>query len=382
MGVATSLPYPILLGTDVPILADLVQGTAWCGVVTRAQTQRIRQEKETNTWNEMPFSTADIEAEPKPTEEERLERRREEVKSFVGDTDHAELDLGEPELTDSDFTIPNNLAQLQREDPSLVEGFKQAEEEGCLLQGLGETYVLKAGLLYRTSKEEGSQLVVPKAYRKEVLELGHTVPWSGHLGFMKTLMQISKRFYWPKMYTVVKEYCKSCPKCQLTTSYIPAYAPLNPLPVIDMPFERIGVDVVGPLERSQSGNRFILVICDYATRYPEAYPLREVTAKQVATALLRLFTQVGIPKEVPTDQGPNFMSRTLHQVYQLLGIKRVRTTPYHPQTDGLVEGFNKTLKNMLKMFASETGKDWDKWLPYLLFAYREVPQAATGFSQF
>ncbi len=76
------------------------------------------------------------------------------------------------------------------------------------------------------------------------------------------------------------------------------------------------------------------------------------------------------------------MSRTLHQVYQLLGIKRVRTTPYHPQTDGLVERFNQTLKNMLKKFVSDSGKDWDKWLPYLLFAYREVPQASTGFSPF
>lgn len=74
------------------------------------------------------------------------------------------------------------------------------------------------------------------------------------------------------------------------------------------------------------------------------------------------------------------MSRTLHQVYQLLGVKRVRTTPYHHQTDGLVERFNQTLKNMLKKFVSDSGKDWDKWLPYLLFAYREVPQASTGFS--
>ncbi len=184
------------------------------------------------------------------------------------------------------------------------------------------------------------------------------------------------------MYTDIKEYCQTCPECQLTTGRTPAYAPLVPLPVIDVPFERIGVDVIGPLERSQAGNRFILVISDYATRYPEAYPLRDVTAKQIASGLLKLFSQVGIPKEVLSDQGTNFMSRTLHQVYQLLGIKRVRTTPYHPQTDGLVERFNQTLKNMLKKFVSNSGKDWDKWLPYLLFAYREVPQASTGFSPF
>lgn len=71
-------------------------------------------------------------------------------------------------------------------------------------------------------------------------------------------------------------------------------------------------------------------ICHYATIYPEAFPLREVTAKQIATAMLRLFSQLGIPREVLTDQGPNFMSRTLKQVYQLLGIRRIRTTPYHP----------------------------------------------------
>jgi len=80
VGVATNLPYPILLGTDVPILSDLVQSSTWCGVVTRTQTHRIRQETETNALNEMPFSTADIEAEPKPTDKKRLERRREEVK--------------------------------------------------------------------------------------------------------------------------------------------------------------------------------------------------------------------------------------------------------------------------------------------------------------
>ncbi len=76
------------------------------------------------------------------------------------------------------------------------------------------------------------------------------------------------------------------------------------------------------------------------------------------------------------------MSTLLKQVYQLLGIKSLRTTPYHPQTDGLTERFNQTLKQMLRKFVSETGRDWDQWLPYLLFAYREVPQASTGFSPF
>ena len=142
------------------------------------------------------------------------------------------------------------------------------------------------------------------------------------------------------------------------------------------------MDIVGPLERTPSGHRFILVICDYASRYPEAFPLRNITASAIARALLQLISRVGIPNEILTDQGTAFLSKTLKQVYGLLGIRGIRTTPYHPQTDGLVERYNRTLKSMLKKFVSANGKDWDQWLPYLLFAYREVPQASTGFSPF
>lgn len=150
------------------------------------------------------------------------------------------------------------------------------------------------------------------------------------------------------MYMQIKDYCKSCPECQLTGVKHTAPVPIVPLPVISTPFECAGVDIVGPVKRSCLGNRLILVISDYATRYPEAYPLREVTVKQVATVMLTFFSHVGIPKEAFTDQGPNFMSRTLAHVYQLLGIKRISTTPYPPQTNGWVECFNKTHTHMLK----------------------------------
>ncbi len=130
-------------------------------------------------------------------------------------------------------------------------------------------------LLYRQS-DSGRQLVLPKTCRVKVSRVGHTIPWAGHLGFMKTFMRISKRFFWPGMYSEV---------------------PLITLPVISTPFEQIGVDIVGPVERSQTENKFILVMCDYATRYSESFPLRKMTAKQY---------------------------RTLAQVYKLLGIRRVR----------------------------------------------------------
>ena len=86
-----------------------------------------------------------------------------------------------------------------------------------------------------------------------------------------------------------------------------------------------------------------------------------------------------IPSEILTDQGSNFTSKLLSELYQLLKIQGVRTSPYHPQSDGLVERFNQTLKMMLRKVVTKEGKDWGKLLPHVLFAYREVPQASTGF---
>lgn len=154
------------------------------------------------------------------------------------------------------------------------------------------------------------------------------------------------------------------------------------MPIISKPFQRIAMDIVGPIDRSRSGNKYILTICDYATRYPEAIPLPSTEAGRIAKHLVEVFSRVGIPEEILTDQGANFMSALLQDVYQLLSIKRIRTSPYHPQTDGLVERFNSTLKSMLRKFVASNTKDWDEYLPYLLFAYREVPQESTGFSPF
>ncbi|KAL1282699.1 hypothetical protein QQF64_001502 [Cirrhinus molitorella] len=142
------------------------------------------------------------------------------------------------------------------------------------------------------------------------------------------------------------------------------------------------MDLVGPLPKSARGHEHILVVVDYATRYPEAVPLRKATAKAIAQELFLLASRVGIPKEILTDQGTPFMSRLMADLCRLLGVKQLRTTVYHPQTDGLVERFNQTLKQMLRRVAAEDRRDWDLMLPYVLFGIREVPQASTGFTPF
>ena len=111
-----------------------------------------------------------------------------------------------------------------------------------------------------------------------MLELGHEIPLAGHLGVEKTRQRILRRFYWPTVFKDMEEYCQCCERCQKSNPRKVQPAPLIPLPVITEPFRRIAMDIVGPLPRSRLGNRYILVVCDYATRYPEAIPLRSTDA--------------------------------------------------------------------------------------------------------
>lgn len=120
------------------------------------------------------------------------------------------------------------------------------------------------------------QLVVPNAARDTVLVLGHSIPWAGHLGKHKTLAHTRRHFHWPGLWADVAQFCWTCPQCQKTSGKGPCRAPLHPLPIVSTPFERLGMDIVGPVERSKAGNRYMLVITDYATNYPEVFPLKSV----------------------------------------------------------------------------------------------------------
>lgn len=280
------------------------------------------------------------------------------------------------------WEVPEDIGALQRGDKTLKPLFDTAVGGLDMVKGDRECYVMDNDVLYAVA-DGVKRLVVPVACRPMIMHLAHTLPWAGHLGRNKTYLRISSRFYWPSMYVDVQAFCKTCPTCQ-KTCYVRQSdrAYLQPLPVISTPFRRIAMDIVGPLVKSGHGYQYILVVCDYATRFPEAFPLRTVTAPVVLRCLVQLFSKVGVPDEIITDQGTNFTSRLLQLFHRQLGITAIKTTPYHPQADGLVERFNQTLKKMLQKFVADTGRDWDQWLPFLLFAYREVPQASTGFSPF
>ena len=257
--------------------------------------------------------------------------------------------------------------------------------------GSQSSFVVKNGLLYREFKtgvadvsEVSYQLVVPHKYRRQVLRLAHESILGGHLGAHKTSERILQNFFWSGVRADTVRYCRSCDACQrsLQKGKV-SKVPLGSTPLIDEPFHRVAVDIVGPIVPMTSrGNRYILTLMDYSTRYPEAVPLKNIDTVSVAEALFSIFSRVGFPREMLTDRGTQFMSDVMKEVSRLMSIRHLTTTPYHPACNGLVEKFNGTMKQMLKKMCEERPTDWDRYLDALLFAYREAPQDSTGFAPF
>ncbi|XP_072036952.1 uncharacterized protein [Amphiura filiformis] len=228
------------------------------------------------------------------------------------------------------------------------------------------------------------QIVIPKVYRNDVISIAHDTPMAGHLGVKKTYDRILQHFWWPSLKKDVAEYCKTCHPCQMVgkpNQKIPS-APLKPIPAFEEPFSRVLIDCVGPLPKTKSGNQYLLTIMCASTRFPEAIPLRNIKAPQIVKALTKFFTLVGLPKEIQSDQGSNFMSGVFQQVMQQLGIKQFKSSAYHPESQGALERFHQTLKNMIKTYCYEFERDWDEGVHLLLFAAREAVQTSLGFSPF
>ena len=157
--------------------------------------------------------------------------------------------------------------------------------------------------------------------------------------------------------------------------------PLTPIPMAGR-FDRIGVDVI-QFPCSHLGNQYAVVFVGYLTKWPEVYATPDQSAATIANLLVReIISRHGVPLEVLSDRGRAFLSGLLKEVQQLLGFRKTNTSAYHPQTDRLVERFNRTLTSMLAKTVEEGGKDWDQKLSYVLFAYRASQQQSTRESPF
>ena len=251
---------------------------------------------------------------------------------------------------------------------------------------LWDSLILQNGLVYRrkfhdTAGVETYLLLVPKSLRKEVMKLLHNNITAGHLGVTRTVTRIKDRFDWPSLREDVENWCRACTECQRAKNVTRKPRAKLRVSKVGAPMERVGIDILGPMTQTRRGYRYVLVISDYFTRWTEAFAMKNIEAVTVADLLVKEFIcRYGIPRQIHSDQGRQFESEVFQQMCLLFDIDKTRSTAYHPQSNGLVERFNRTLLNMLTKFVSSDQRDWDQKLPFLMLAYRSSEHESTGYS--
>ena len=221
--------------------------------------------------------------------------------------------------------------------------------------------------------------ILPVSMQPQALIRNHDIPTAGHQGAERTLHRLRKEAYWISMAKVVERHCRECTKCQQSKLSMPQRAPLTNVPV-GRPWEMIAVDIL-EVPISSNNNRYLLIVQDYFTKWTEAIPLPDQTATRITAELIKLFCTHGHSDILHSDQGRNFESTILAQTLQAFGVTKSRTTAYHPQGDGMVEHFNRSLLQLLRMYV-ETQSEWERYLPLVLYAYRTSVHSATGSSPF
>jgi hypothetical protein len=209
----------------------------------------------------------------------------------------------------------------------------------------------------------------------------HEDPLSGHFGFNGTYQRIAVRYWWNGMGNDIKDFVKSCSTCQYTGSQ-QFKEPLHPIKV-GQPFDHIVIDLIGPCKLTQKKNRYIITAIDYLTKWPEA---KAVPNKEASTIAKFIFEEIicrhGCPKVIQSDQGTEFTAQIVAELTSRFGIQHRFSSPYHPQTNGIVERFNRTLSTTLQKYTIEFEDDWDNNIPAALFAYRTMQNNTTRHEPF
>ncbi|CAC5367980.1 unnamed protein product [Mytilus coruscus] len=221
----------------------------------------------------------------------------------------------------------------------------------------------------------------PKSAVSGILWYLHDARTSGHLGIKKTVERAHIcPFYWWSMQRSVKEYVHNCEICEERKN--PAHKKRHALKthLVGAPFERIATDIAGPFPLSDNKNRYVLIVGDYFTKLTEAYPMPDMQAETVADIIFRAWVKrYGCPIELHSDQGRQYESTLFQNMCELLEIKKTRTTPLHPRSDGMIERMNRTIQDISKYIKSHQ-RDWDQHLDFLTMAYNSTPHESTGLT--
>ena len=284
-------------------------------------------------------------------------------------------------------SLPYDLGREQLKDPEvklwidyLTDGSLPREENQArkIVLQASQLFLLDGVLYYLNPKTRHRRAVVPTHLRPEILRKTHAGKYSGHFSGRRLYSTLMSVWWWPGMYTDAEKCARACPECMIATGTGRRNRPpLHPIPV-QRPFQVLGIDIMD-LPITEKGNKHVVVIQDLFTKWPMVFPVPDQRALRIAKLIAEEVVPVfGVPECLLSDRGTNLLSHLVLDLCRMLGTTKLNTTAHHPQCDGAVERFNRTLKTMLRKHAARFGSQWDSYLPGVLWAYRNTPHTSTG----
>jgi uncharacterized protein (DUF2249 family) len=278
------------------------------------------------------------------------------------DIDWTTIQTNDPELARVIVALQNNRKHISRSEYRKYFG----------------KLSLNQGLVCR-----GDRIVVPENARNEQIHRFHVA--HGHESFDKLSKRLKTAFYWPKMDIDILDFVRRCDICQRAKFRPPNRPELGQIadPDFAKPLKFWSIDFQGPFKTSKNGNRYIIVASDYGSKWVEARATKDCSAVTTANFLLeQVILRHGPVDTIHTDQGANFESKLINELCRIYGIRKTRSSPYHPEGNGAVEIENRSIKELLRAYTCDNQTDWDTHIPLVINARNTTEHSATGFTPY